>query len=273
MKKSIFICYLLASSVFALTLFAQEEYFADKSKISLKTTDALEIGVQSYWYEYEEKVNGAFFMSNKGSKYGASLTGTKSLGSDYFIIGDVRYATGNVEYKSASGTGDVSDNMYEVRLAAGKEVVVDGYLLSTFAGLGYRRLDNDLRDLGSGGYRRTSQYLYLPIGVTHRFMIDNSSRISTTIEYDYLLKAEQKSYLSDISPADAALFGDPVNKQKSGYGIRASTAYEEKYWSAGLFFNYWKIDDSEINYYGVWSVMEPRNETKEIGVQLKYRFN
>lgn len=256
-----------------MTIFAQEEYFTDKSKISLKTTDALEVGVQSYWYEYEERVDGSFFMSNKGSKYGASLTGIKSLGSDYFIVTDARYATGDVQYNSASGTGDVSDNMYEIRVVAGKEAIIDGYLLSTFAGLGYRRLDNDLRDLGSGGYRRSSQYLYLPIGITHRFMLNSNSRISTTVEYDYLLRAEQKSYLSDVSPAYAALFGDPVNKQKNGYGARLNIAYEQKRWSTGLFFNYWKIDDSEINYYGAWSLMEPRNETKEIGIQLKYRFN
>lgn len=273
MKKSILVCYFLTLFVFVGNLFAQEEYFLDNSKITLKTTDALEIGVQTYWYKYEEKVNGSFFMSNKGGKYGASLTGILSLKDDYFVVADARYATGDIEYKSASGVGDVSDNMHEIRLLVGKEAAYDNYILSSFAGLGYRRLDNDLRDLGSGGYRRTSQYLYLPIGLIHRFMLDGDSRISTTLEYDYLLKAEQKSYLSDVSPAYATLYGDPVNKQKDGYGARLSVAYEKKYWSAGLFFNYWKIDDSEINYYGVWSVMEPRNSTKEIGVSLKYRFN
>lgn len=129
----------------------------------------------------------------------------------------------------------------------------------------------------AGGYRRTSQYLYIPIGVTHRFWaIDKVSRISTSIEYDYFVKGEQKSYLSDVNPTYAALFGDQVNKQKKGYGARISSSYERKNWSAGLFLNYWNIADSEINSYVVYpfiiSFMEPKNETIEMGLEIKYRF-
>jgi hypothetical protein len=278
MKRSILISALAIYLIISFDGLATDksENSIDNQKVSLLTKDGIEIGLQSYWYKYEEEVSGAFFMSNTGYKHGISLSGTKTLEDNYYIIGDIRYATGDVEYKSASGTGDVSDDVAEGRLIVGNEAIVDNYLLSSYIGIGYRRLDNDLRDLGSGGYRRTSQYLYVPIGVTHRFIVDNSSRVSTSIEYDYFIKGDQKSYLSDVSPAYAAVFGDPDNKQNKGYGIRLNTAYEMKHWSLGAFLNYWKIGDSERNYYTdgvfIYSVEEPKNVTTELGMQLKYRF-
>lgn len=278
MKIRIFFCALAVSTITSLEVFATDK--SDNSKVthkmSLLTKDSIEIGLQNYWYKYEEEVDGAFFMSNTGYKYGVSLSGTKSFENNYYVIGDIRYATGDVEYESASGKGDVSDNVAEGRLIVGNEAIVKNYLLSSYIGIGYRRLDNDLRDLGSGGYRRTSQYLYVPIGVTHRFLVDDSSRISTSIEYDYFVKGEQKSYISDVGPAYAAVFGDPVNQQKKGYGLRLNTTYEMTHWSLGAFLNYWKIGDSEINYYidgaTLYGIYEPKNVTTELGLQVKYRF-
>jgi hypothetical protein len=89
---------------------------ASENSLSLKSIDGFEIGLQTYMYEYEEEVDGAFFMSNKGSKYGFLAAVTKSVDDDCYFKGDIRYATGDVEYKSASGTGDVSDEVYEMRL-------------------------------------------------------------------------------------------------------------------------------------------------------------
>ncbi|MDT8337718.1 MAG: hypothetical protein RQ763_00825 [Sulfurimonas sp.] len=258
MKKSI------AASLFCFLIISLAEADTFERNFSLKTVDSFEVGVQSYLYEYEEEVDGAFFMSNKGTKYGLSASATKTLADEYYLKGEFRYATGDVEYKSASGVGDVSDDLHEMRLVVAKEKIVDGFLLGSYIGVGYRVLENDLRDLGSGGYRRTSQYLYIPIGVNHRFRVGNSARISTNIEYDYFAWGEQKSYLSDVSP----FYSDLVHEQKSGYGFRINSAYEQQSWSIGAFFNYWKIEDSEIKDY----YYEPENSTKEVGVELKYRF-
>lgn len=244
---------------------------------TLKTRSGFDVGLQLYGYSYAEEVDGDFFMSNKGAKYGVKVGAAKTLADEYYIKGEARYATGDVRYSSDSGSASVSDDVYEMRLTAGSEVYVNTYLLSSYIGLGYRLLNNDLRDFGDGGYRRTSQYLYIPIGVTHRFWaIDKSSRISTSIEYDYFVKGEQKSYLSDAGPIPAALFGDQVNKQKKGYGARISSTFERKNWSAGLFLNYWNIADSEMNFYVVdpyiIGFMEPKNVTTEMGVEIKYHF-
>jgi len=282
MKKNFLLPAIISITLVLTSAFAIEteqksmEKLKTNPRISLKTEDKIEIGLQTYWYEYEEEVDGAFFMSTAGQKYGLSVTGTKNVDKNVYVIADLRYATGDVEYKSASGTGDVSDYMYEGRLLVGIERVTGGVLWSSFIGLGYRYLYNDLRDLGSGGYRRESQYVYVPIGITHRFRVNRKSRISTTFEYDYFVQGEQKSYLSDVGPAYAAVFGDPVNDQNDGYGIRFSTSYEEENWSVGVFLNYWKIKDSEVNYYSdssfIYSLVEPKNDTTEAGLQIKYRF-
>lgn len=278
MKNKFLFVGLALSAVIVVHSHADEKNVSSskEAKMLLKTRDGFDFGVQSYWYKYEEEVNGAFFMSNTGKKYGLTATATKVINSEYYCKLDGRYATGDVEYESASGKGDVSDKVYEVRVLAGKEAIVENYLLSSYTGIGYRRLDNDLRDLGSGGYRRTSEYFYLPIGVTHRFLVNEISRISSSIEYDYFLKGEQKSYISDVSPVYATLFGDQVNKQKHGYGLKFNSAYEQKYWSLGVFLNYWHVGDSEVNKYiyppFVYSFTEPKNETKEIGLELKLRF-
>jgi len=270
--------FMLSAMLSAIALFADEipQSNVQEKIMSLKTRDGFDIGIQSYWYKYEEEVNGAFFMSNTGNKYGVSAIGIKTFGDEYYTSVDARYATGDVEYKSASGNGDVEDNMYEIRLLVGNEALVEDYLLAFYSGIGYRRLDNDLRDIGSGGYRRTSEYLYIPIGITHRFLLDSKSRVSTNVEYDYFAKGAQKSYLSDVGPSYAAVFGDPVNKQKHGYGVRLNSAYEQKSWSIGAFLNYWHIGDSEINYYyngsDVYYALEPKNDTKEVGVEIKIRF-
>lgn len=268
MKKSI------TASLFCFLIISLAEASTAENSFSLKTVDGVELGIQSYMYEYEEEVDGAFFMSNKGTKYGFSASATKTMTEGYYLKGEFRYATGDVEYKSDSGVGDVSDDLYEARLVAAKEAIIDGFLLGSYIGIGYRVLENDLRDLGSGGYRRTSSYLYIPIGVNHRFNVGNDARISTNVEYDYFAWGEQKSYLSDVSPWDALVYGDPVNEQKNGYGFRISSAYEQESWSIGAFFNFWKIEDSEKNSYlgGTVYLYEPKNTTKEAGIELKYRF-
>lgn len=270
MKIKLFINTLTVSSLALFNLHASDKI--DKPNMPLLTKDGFEIGLQSYWYKYEEQVDGAFFMSNTGNKYGVSLGGSKNIGNNYYFTGEMRYAMGKVKYQSASGTGDVTDNLMEGRFIVGSEAIIDSYLLGSYIGAGYRRLDNDLRDLGSGGYRRTSQYVYIPIGITHRFLLNNTSRISTGIEYDYFAWGQQNSYLSDAS----SIYPDLVNKQKNGYGLRLSSAYQQRGWSIGGFLNYWNIGDSEKSYFTVgpllYSGMEPKNTTKEIGIEIKYRF-
>ena len=115
--------------------------------------------------------------------------------------------------------------------------------------------------------------LYLPLGVTHRFRLSEQARWATTLEYDHLIEGTQKSYMTDI----VGYTSDLENQQNKGRGLRLNLAYETTTWSAGVFYHQWNIADSEMGTFtsttAVYSGYEPKNTTREIGVQLKYRFN
>jgi len=260
--KSKLLLFLIINISINISLSAKEE------QIPLKSKNGISIGMQAYKYRYEEEVDGSTFMSTEGAKYGLVADGTIVFGKKGFLNTEARYSKGYVKYKG-SETGDVSEDMFEIRLAVGSEEEIGNYLLGFYSGLGYRVLKNNLQELGDGGYQRKSYYTYLPIGAFHRFHLGDSGRLSTKLEYDFLLEGEQKSNLSDINPA----YSDVTNEQNSGYGLKLSTAYEEKNWSFGLFFNYWEIEDSEeVEFYPNAYAMEPKNHTLEYGVDMRIRF-
>jgi hypothetical protein len=247
--------------------------------ISLKTSDGYEVGAQISRYVYEEPDFAPSFPRTKGNRFGLMGTVTKTLGNDWYINGDLRYSYSDVSYKGGTQGGQpltnsgISDKLWEIRVTGGKDFAMNGYLLSPYFGLGYRNLVNELAEMGPSGYRRESQYWYLPLGITHRFQMDSESRISTSFEYDYFIRGQQQSDLSDVNPRA----NNPQNDQHHGYGLRASVAYERTSWSVGLFYDYWKIADSDTANITVSGIpvsqgSEPKNTTDEYGVQVKYRF-
>jgi hypothetical protein len=137
------------------------------------------------------------------------------------------------------------------------------------------------------GYRRNSQYFYLPIGVTPHIRTGYDWRISPNLEYDQLLFGNQASYLSDINKHDDiynsfsdhphAYFTDLYTHQHGGYGLRGNVMFETTNYSLGPFFNYWNIDASDIGTYhcnlSTCHGFEPHNQTWEAGLQANYHFN
>lgn len=246
---------------------------------SLNTTTGGDIGLQASTYRYEEVVNDRTFMTTQGTKLGVTASGVRALESDdwrgWFVGADGRIAGGYVDYEGSGTKSGVSDNLVEFRVTGGRDFAMNGYVLAGFAGVGMRKLYNDLRgqtSTGATGYRRDSTYLYLPLGVTHRFAWNEQARVSTTLEYDYLLEGSQLSYTTDFGALN-----DARNVQRKGYGMRLSSAYEMRQWSFGVFYNYWNIDDSERATYillpYLYTVIEPKNSTREFGVAIKYRFD
>jgi hypothetical protein len=275
MRRTCLLCCTIFFLSFSSTLYAKPT----RSEIPLTAIPGYEIGLLYFDYQYEEEVDGQFFMMTDGYKYGFSLAKTNLLEDNFYSTIDFRLGIGEVDYESA-GTGtaeDEEDNMWELHLIAGQDVEKDGYVLSPFWGFGYRYLYNDARgtsSTGASGYRRISEYYYFAIGLTHRFRITSKSRLSTSLEYDYLLKGYQTSYLSDTDPG----YNDLNNDQPQGYGLRGSMAFETMKMSVNFFYNYWDISDSDqkpIYYYGTYTGYvgrEPKNWTDEYGVQVKFRF-
>lgn len=247
--------------------------------LPLQTTTGAELGLQVSSYRYEEDRNGNFFMSLDGKKLGLSGSFTQTYGDNWYWGGDVRYASGNADYKSA-GTGSKSanpDHYVDARITFGRDFDVGSQVLSPYTGLGYRYLNSDLRGYsttGAAGYRRTSNYIYLPLGVTHRLRMGREARLATSVEYDYLVQGMQRSYMTDLPTGGYT--SDLNNQQRRGYGLRLNVAYETEMWSAGVFYHYWDIADSDIGVYTapglVYSGYEPHNITRELGVQVKVRF-
>ncbi len=241
----------------------------------LETWSGYTLGVQASGYQYTEPS----IMELRGKKLGLTAQATDNLGDRYYAATAMRYAFGKLNYTSPiSGLkNDNPDYLLDWTGTGGRDYVSGKYALSPYAGIGYRVLLNDLRgqtSAGASGYRRLSQYWYVPVGVTHRMGVGGRSLVSTNIEYEHLVYGTQKSYLTDFDPAYPA--GNPVNRQRKGYGFKLSTAFEQDNWSLGVFYYHWDVRESETNYYalpqgGLLSVKEPSNSTNEYGVQFKYR--
>lgn len=249
---------------------------AGAQALSNRTTTGLDLGVALSSYRYEEDVNDSYFMSLDGKKLAAVGKYTRTFASQMFWNVDGRFANGALDYDSAS-SGSKSGNpdwYVEFRGTIGRDFIVGNQVLAPYAGLGMRYLMNDLRGqttTGAAGYRRSSTYIYLPLGLTHRFGADAGGRIATTLEYDALLVGTQRSYMTDIN----GYTSDLVNTQRNGHGLRFNVAYERAGWSITAFWQTWDIDKSDTAYFtsnnALYSGYEPHNTTREVGVQMKWR--
>lgn len=240
---------------------------ADVTQPHLATQKGFEVGIDLSRYGYHEEAGGAPFMVEKiGYFAGIEAAINQPLFDDWFFRGETRYAIGDANYSSASGPAKgQATRLWETRLMVGRDFAMNNYSLSPYIGYGARSLYNDMRD-GAGGYRRQSQYDYIPLGITHRFGI--KERISTNLEYDYFLSGTQRSYLSDADPQSGMLLN---NQSKALGGAKGSILYERGAWSAGPWFNYWHILDSDTACSaGAVPVcgQEPENTTTEVGIKV-----
>ena len=260
-EKNIFVTFAL------ITLFVLPVAYGQQP--TLKTQPGMELGVTFATYKYEEP---SLAVKLDGTKTGVDFSAIGNVSNDWFVRGDARFKYGETDYTGSGTKCCNSDWYYDLRGTIGRDFDRGTYNLSPYLGLGYRYLFNDLRGVtstGAIGYRRESQYTYLPVGLTHRFNLDSSARLATTLEYDYLIEGRQTSYLTDTAIPGS---GDLVNKQRSGFGIRVNLSYERINWSVGPWFQYWNIDQSDTASAGLVTGFEPRNKTTEIGLRLGYRF-
>lgn len=241
------------------------------------TQSGQELGLSISSYQYKEPD----VMTLKATKFGIDYRSTLVFADVWSLRIDGRYADGDTDYTS-NGTGSANnlpDWYAEVRALIGRDYVTRHGVLVPYSGLGYRYLYNDLRGQTTAngqtyyGYRRESQYLYLPLGVTHRLSLADNQRLDTELEFDWLLRGWQTSKLGDPYGITADEL-DLNNKQKTGFGLKASTLYRYGHWSVGPFINYWKIDKSDVSTVSALGEAgyEPNNHTLEWGLKAGYRF-
>lgn len=267
----------MASLLFGITLLLTAT-LARADATTLKTQTGKDMGLTLSSYQYQEPG----LMSLKGGKMGLEFHATKALQNDQFIRGDFRYAFGMVDYTSngtGSKTGDL-DLYIEARVLAGKDLVINDAVLSPYAGFGYRYLFHDGRGVSCTagqcyfGYRRESNYLYLPIGIIHRSSLKGEARLVGTLEYDHLLQGKQISRLSDGGVG----YSDVTNNQNRGYGLKLSVMHEKGDQAIGPYAHYWNISRSNVVpeiQNGLPTgrrLVEPENNTIELGFKASRHF-
>lgn len=261
-----------------LPLLALLPLAAQAQPVSLRSVDSSELGIEIMQLRYDAG-SGSTAFEHAGNKVGLMFRFTQALSNNWYWGGDARQSHGNINYSSASRgeKGGNADVLSEVRITGGKDYPLGAQLLAPYFGIGYRKLSTDLRGLtttGDEGYRRRSQYVYLPLGLTHRLQLGPEARLSTSFEYDLLLDGRHQSFLSDTD----ATSNDPVNSQRNGHGLRLSSSVEAYHWSIGFFVHYWRVgtsDEARQSLGGVPGavIVEPRNSTREAGVQFRLRFH
>jgi hypothetical protein len=211
-------------------------------------------------------------------------TGTYAFSNDFFLKGDIHYAYSSASYSGSGTKTGIPDWYYEVRGLIGKDFETSNTVLSPYIGYGYRYLFDDLRgttSTGAAGYRRESNYWYIPIGITHKMNLDQGARQETTFEFDRFLKGKQVSTMSDtVGYNNITRWDGATNSQSSGRGYKIQSLYHTKDWYIGPYYSYWNIDKSNsvygyavisgTTYYG--SLTEPQNTTKEIGLKIGTKF-
>ena len=246
------------------------------------------IGPELYSFKYEEPG----YMEEEGTFYGIAIGTTYREWVPYYpgqalpdnkmmFRAEGRFAFGQVDYDGAVQdleTGEIypysvdnqNDFVLEGRLMLGPEWLGENILSTLYSGLGYRYLNDDSSS-SSGGYERESNYFYIPIGYEINTGLRAGWSIAGRIEYDYFLWGMQRSHLSNVGLLDVD------NMQDSGYGYRASIRFQKVSTDAVFviepFLRYWDIDDSDLEYAGYgYYVLEPANNTTELGVQLIWMF-
>jgi len=239
--------------------------------------DALDVGVQLSHITYKEPG----IMKQTGFMYGMLLSYT--LRKELMVKFDGLLTFGQMKYEGSTWGGTpltvtgINDNMFELRAVFGPaDPLSDTVAVIPYIGLGYRYLYDGANN-SPGGYRRESNYLYLPIGIESPSSSRTGWTVGFTLEYDLFLRGRQVSYLSD---SDAG-FNDIENSQSSGYGVRGSLRFVRSGRNTVVlepFVKYWNIAESDavpLTYYGaptIYDIYEPENNSTEIGVRCMLRF-
>lgn len=253
--------------------------FADSGRVNTRSGHELALTFSAYSYE-----EPSIAVSDTGDKFGVGHVGTWVLQNDWFVKDELRFAYGKTDYVGSGVQLGAPDWYYEARGLIGRDFRVRNSVISPYAGFGYRYLMNDVRGYstsGAAGYRRESNYYYLPLGLTHHFVLQDGAVLLTTVEYDYFLWGEQVTRLSDLIGYNGYIRAfDTSNRQNSGYGYRLGMVYQMSDWSYGPFVQVWNIERSEYTTQvmtdasgsRIFRLHEPQNQTVEFGIRASFRF-
>jgi hypothetical protein len=243
----------------------------------LKTHMGIDAIAQLAEYHYNENSPDGQLS---GLRYGGGAKGTVTFGNGIFAAAEGRYITGQVDYKGAGTLNNRTDFEWETRGLVGRDFIYDEWSMTPYTGFGYRSLSDDLNNASSSGahlFRHEDQIYYLPFGIIPRWPTQWGGRVAATLEYDFVLAANETSYLGDAHGGDPTL----NTNQRVGQAFRGSLMYETYTWSLGPFANYWNINSSEPSVYhspssscgsATCTLIQPHIHSIEAGMQFQYHF-
>jgi hypothetical protein len=278
--------------------FTLNSYADDRRIDSSSLTHSCFFGIETMRYFYKEPnitqnkfvpEYGAVWMTETGNFYGFNgsyrMTWKDTLfiqPEGRFLKGKNSYRTGRKERVNGKTKNKIETILYEPRLIAGGIVSLTKKLsLSPYTGIGYRFKSDDSEevkyiDLRPNirrspkvlGYYRKSNYVYVPLGTSAEYVINDSWSLSVKGEYDWIVKAWHYSRNRNFIGKKPKTF-----KQPNGYGLKSEVSisylYNKVKFSVSPYLNYWNIRNSKEKNRGS---MEPYNITWETGLKLGVRF-
>jgi hypothetical protein len=226
------------------------------------------------WFHYEEPG----LMEEDGTLYGVAVSYTsyyrKPLENRLLRL-EGGVAAGEVDYDGQLQDGtpyEVTGNdeiMINARVLWGPTWQTAEWANQIYLGFGYRYLSDDSSH-DPAGYRRHSNYFYVPLGARRDQRLGDNWILGLSGELDVLIAGLQVSEVPE-SPTDPS---NATNWQWPGVGVRGVAELRCKAeWldlSLAPFVQYWWVDDSQPSKSGLW--IEPRNWSLQYGLQLIWRF-
>ncbi len=258
----------------ALVGAATDDSPADKKLGEFLATSHWAVAPEVSWFHYEEPGG----IKDNGVLYGATASYSRYFRGTYesrLLRLEGGFSAGHVDYDGALMDGTPysiegkHDYLANARLLWGPLWQHDTWANYFHYGLGYRYLQDDSTQ-DPAGYRRHSNYLYLPLGVRGARALGGPWYFEAAGEIDVLLIGLQISEIPE-SETDSS---NVRNWQWPGFGARLSAEARYKTKSIDLamspFVQYWWVADSRLSSSSLW--YEPRNWSVQIGLNLIWRF-
>jgi hypothetical protein len=235
-----------------------------------------QIGLQGSHHRYGENAAKQLFSASRtgnmiGVYYNAEF---RPESMPYAFAAEGRAAMSNmIRYKSkVFGNAKKQRNRdLELRLTAAYLFPSESqWTVAGYSGIGAKyffTIPNDQYPTTKGKYQyyKRSEYNYIPLGIRFEGELSNEKICVVHLEYDHLIKAQQKNRVGIYS-----------NKQKQphGYGARAGADFvipSDKYdlsYVIGVFARYWDMKDSKADK----GFYQPKNSNQEYGIKLGLSF-
>ncbi len=253
---------------------AADDSQADRKLGEMLSAPRWSIAPEVSWFHYAERGD----ITEEGALYGVAASYTRyypAVFEDRILKLEGGFAAGQVDYDGSLMDGTPytiegnDDYLVNARLLWGPLWHTATWANYFHYGLGYRYLQDDSTQ-DDHGYRRHSNYLYLPLGLKAYRPLGGNWYLELGGELDVLIVGLQVSEIPE-SPTDPS---SATNWQFPGFGGRASVQARYKTDSMDVaiapFVQYWWVDDSRPSVSRMW--YEPRNWSIQIGADLIVRF-